>query len=68
MPEALRAPVDWEPLVARSPDQLPDATHTVALAADQFKVALAPLATVLGLADRVTVGAGAGEVTETLAD
>jgi hypothetical protein len=66
--DALRAPVDCEPLVAKFPDQPPEATHAVALAVDQFNVELAPLATVLGLADKLTVGAGAGEVTDTLAD
>jgi hypothetical protein len=66
--DALRAPVDWEPLIAGLPDQLPEAAHSVAFVADQVKVELAPLVTVLGLADKLTVGAGAGEVTETLAD
>lgn len=60
--------MDCKPLVATLPDQLPDAAHEVALVEDQLKVELAPLATVLGLADRVTVGAGTGELTETLAD
>jgi hypothetical protein len=48
------------------PDQAPEAVHEVALAADQVNVELPPLATVLGLAANVTVGAG--EVTETVAD
>jgi hypothetical protein len=38
----------------------------VALVADQVNVELPPLATVLGLAAKVTVGAG--EVTDTVAD
>ena len=63
---ALSAPVDWEPLVALVPDQAPDAAQEVALVADQLKVALPPLAIVLGLAVKLTVGAGA--VTETVAD
>jgi hypothetical protein len=58
--------VDWEPLVALLPDQAPDAAQEVALLADQLKVALPPLAIVLGLALKLTVGAGA--VTETVAD
>ena len=48
------------------PDQAPDAMQDVALVADQVSMALLPLATVLGAADRVTVGAGV--VTETVAD
>jgi hypothetical protein len=58
--------VDCEPLVALLPDHPPEAVQEVALVADQVKVELAPLATVLGLADKVTTGAGA--VTETVAD
>jgi hypothetical protein len=58
--------VDWEPLLALLPDQAPDAAQEVALAADQLRVAPPPLATVLGLAVKLTVGAGA--VTETVAD
>jgi hypothetical protein len=48
------------------PDQAPEAVHEVALVADQVSVELLPLATVLGLAAKVSVGAG--EVTETVAD
>ena len=62
----MRAPVDCEPLVALLPDHPPEAVHAVALVADQVRVELAPLATVLGLADKVTTGAGG--VTETVAD
>jgi hypothetical protein len=58
--------VDCEPLVALLPDHPPEAVQEVALVADQVKVELAPLATVLGLADKVTTGAGG--VTETVAD
>jgi hypothetical protein len=39
----------------------------VALVADQLRVELAPLTTVLGLAVTVTVGAGVAGVTETVA-
>lgn len=61
------APVDCEPPVAAlAPDQAPDAAQDVALVADQVNVELLPLATVLGAADKVTVGAGV--VTETVAD
>jgi hypothetical protein len=62
----VRAPVACEPLTALVPDQAPDAVQELALVEDQVKVALLPLATVLGLAAKVTVGAGA--VTDTVAD
>jgi hypothetical protein len=62
---ALSAPVDCEPLTARAPDQAPDALQAVALVADQLNVALLPLATVLGVAVSVTVGAEG--VTDTVA-
>jgi hypothetical protein len=62
----VRAPVACEPLTALAPDQAPDAVHELALVEDQVKVAPLPLATVLGLAAKVTVGAGA--VTDTVAD
>lgn len=54
------------PEVDLAPDQAPDAVQEVALAADQVTVDVPPLATVLGLAARLTVGAAA--VTETVAD
>ena len=64
---AVSAPVDCEPPVAAlAPDQAPEATQDVALVADQVSTELLPLATVLGAADKVT--AGAGVVTETVAD
>jgi hypothetical protein len=63
---ALSAPLDCEPLTALAPDQPPDAAQAVALVADQLNVALPPLATVLGLA--VSVIVGAEEVTDTVAD
>ena len=53
-------------MTALVPDQAPDAVQDVALVADQVSIALLPLATVLGAADRLT--AGAGVVTETVAD
>jgi len=60
------APVACEPLTALVPTQAPEALQEVALMADQVKVDPLPLATVLGLAESVTVGAG--EVTDTVAD
>jgi hypothetical protein len=63
---AVRAPVDFDPLMAWLPDQALPAMHDVALAEDQLNMELAPLTTVLGLTLKVTVGAG--EVTETVAD
>lgn len=63
---ALRAPLDCEPLTALLPDQPPVAVHAVALVEVQVKVDAAPLFTVLGLAEKLTVGDGV--VTETVAD
>jgi hypothetical protein len=60
------APVDWEPLAAFVPDQAPEPVQDVALVDDQLNVAPLPLATVLGLAVKLTVGAA--EVTDTVAD
>jgi hypothetical protein len=45
------------------PLQPPEAAQELALVEDQLKVELAPLDTVLGLADKVTVGAGVFTVT-----
>jgi hypothetical protein len=53
--------------VALEPDQPPEAVHEVAFVVDQLKVELLPLTMELGLAARLTVGAGATEVTETVA-
>ena len=55
---ALKAPVELEPEVERAPLQPPEAVQPVALLDDQFSVAAAPLATLLGVAVSVTVGAG----------
>ena len=63
---ALSAPVDCEPLTGMLPDHAPDAEHDVALVADQVRVELLPLITELGLALRLTVGAG--DFTDTVAD
>lgn len=62
----MSAPVDCDPLVAKLPDQAPEAPHEVALVEDQVRVAAPPLVTVLGLALRVTVGGR--DVTVTVAD
>lgn len=63
---AVTAPVDCEPLTALLPDQDPEAVQAVAWDVDHVSAALVPLATVLGLAVRVTVGTG--WVTETVVD
>jgi hypothetical protein len=62
----VNAPVDWVPLTDFAPDQAPEATHEVALVADQLSVALPPLLMALGPTLRVTVGADA--LTVTVAD
>jgi hypothetical protein len=49
------------------PDQPPDAVHAVALVLAHVNVEALPLATVLGFALRVTVGAGVAEVMDTVA-
>jgi hypothetical protein len=55
---AVSAPVDCDPLVPFDPDHAPDAVQAVALVADQLKLLLPLLATLLGLALKVTVGTG----------
>jgi hypothetical protein len=65
---AVSAPVPWDPLGPMLPDQPPEPVQAVALVVAQVKVELAPLATVLGLALRLTVGAGVAGVTDTVAD
>ena len=62
----VRFPVEVEPFVGSSPLQPPEATQEFAFVDVQVSVALAPLATVLGFADSVTVGTGC--VTDTVAD
>lgn len=66
MVDWVTAPVDCEPLVPMDPDQPPEAVQEVALLADQVSVVLAPLATLLAAALRVTVGAGVD--TDTVTD
>ncbi len=63
----MRAAVACDPLTGLVPDQPPDAVHAVALVLAHVNVELAPLATVLGFALRVTVGAGAADVIDTVA-
>ena len=58
--------MECDPLVASLPLQPPEAVQEVAFLDDQDKVELPPLAMVLGLALKLTVGAG--EVTVTVAD
>ena len=55
-----------EPFTGLLPDQAPEAVQAVAWVADQLSEEALPLATVLGLAVKVTVGADV--VTETVAD
>jgi len=55
--------MDCEPLKVLLPDQPPEATHEVALVDDQVRFEALPLVTVLGLALRLTVGAGVVTVT-----
>jgi hypothetical protein len=61
-----RAFVDHVPLVATAPCQPPEAVQAVASCEFQLKVDMPPLATVVGDADSVTMGAG--EVATTSAD
>ena len=62
----MSAPVDWLPLVALAPLQPPEAVQVVASVELHVNVDDPPLLTLVGLAVRVTVGAGA--VTDTLTD
>jgi hypothetical protein len=64
---AFKAPVACVPLVGMAPDQPPDAVHEVAFVAVHFTVELAPLATVLGLALMLTVGAVEADFSDTVA-
>ena len=61
--DAVRAPVDCEPLMGSLPAQPPDAVQAVALVELQLNVELLPAATVAGLALSATVGALADTVT-----
>jgi hypothetical protein len=59
--------VDCEPVIGIAPDQPPEAAQLAAFAADHCSVAVLPVVTVPGVAARDTVGAGAGDDTETVA-
>lgn len=61
---AVRAPVDAEPLVSSGPLHPSEAVQNVASVELHVNVELVPLATVAGLADNATVGAGS--TTETV--
>jgi hypothetical protein len=63
---ALSAGVVCEPLIDSVPLQPPEAVHVEALVETHVSAEVLPLVTVLGLALKVTDGAGA--VTETVAD
>jgi hypothetical protein len=63
---ALNAPVDCVPLTDLPPDQAPEAVQEVALVDVHVRLEVPPCATVLGLAESVTTGAG--WVTDTVAD
>jgi hypothetical protein len=63
---AVSVGVDCEPAVASEPLQPPEAVQAVALVDDHVNAEAAPLFTVVGFAVKVT--AGAGVVTETVAD
>jgi hypothetical protein len=64
--DAVSVGVDCEPAVASEPLQPPEAAQAVALVDDHVNAEAAPLFTVVGFAVKVT--AGAGVVTETVAD
>ena len=62
----MSAPVDCDPVRALAPLHAPEAVQEVALLDDQVRVDALPLVTVLGAADKLSVGVGV--VTETVAD
>ena len=55
---AVSAPVLWVPLVPFVPLQPPEAVHEAALVEFHVRIDVPPLTTVVGLADKATVGAG----------
>ena len=61
----LSAPVLALPFVGSLPDQPPDAVQLLALLEDQLRVADPPLLRAVGLALRLTEGAGAETLTVT---
>jgi hypothetical protein len=60
--------IDCVPEVSSVPLQPPEAVQEVASVEDQVSVLLPPEETDVGLAERVTVGAGGDVITETDAD
>ena len=64
MSGAVSGPVLTEPAVGRLPDHEPEAVQEVASLADHVRVAAPPLATLVGFAARVIVGAGEVAFTE----
>ena len=62
---AVRAPVDWEPLRALLPDHAPEAVQALAFVDDQVRDEVLPCVIELGVALKLTVGAGL--LTETMA-
>jgi hypothetical protein len=60
---AVIAAVDLEPLVARLPDQPPEAVQAVAALEFHVSIDVPPLATLCGLALKDTVGGVAATVT-----
>jgi hypothetical protein len=57
---ALSAPVPAAPLVARPPDQAPEAEQLSASLLDQLSVVAEPLTALVEAAARLTVGSGRG--------
>jgi hypothetical protein len=56
----LSAPLETLPLAALAPLQPPEPVHDVAFVVLQLSVALPPVATLVGIAVSVTVGAAGG--------
>ena len=65
---ALSAPVEAEPLTVLLPVHAPEAVQEVAFVELHVSVELPPLLTVMGLAVRLTVGAGGLIATVTACD
>jgi hypothetical protein len=63
----VNAPVDWEPLIGRVPDQPSEAVQDVTFAELHMSVAAVPEVTAVGFALRVTVGPGLFTVTVAVA-
>ena len=59
-------PTESDPLVARDPLHPPLAVQLVAFVVDQFNVELPPLVTLVGVAEKLRVGAGVVTVTVVL--